>query len=77
MKMPLYQRVGDPSRRRLSEGDPGTYRRRAVIEDDEAGMGSYDRFKELFDTYSKQAGKEQYLIPYFISAHPGRVMKIW
>jgi hypothetical protein len=36
------------------------------------GMGSYDRFKELFDTYSKQAGKEQYLIPYFISAHPAR-----
>lgn len=35
------------------------------------GMGSYYRFKELFDTYSKQAGKEQYLIPYFISAHPG------
>ncbi len=34
------------------------------------GMGSYDRFKELFDLYSKQAGKEQYLIPYFISAHP-------
>ena len=35
------------------------------------GMGSYDRFKQLFDTYSKHAGKEQYLIPYFISAHPG------
>jgi uncharacterized radical SAM protein YgiQ len=35
------------------------------------GMGSYQRFKELFDSYSKQAGKEQYLIPYFISAHPG------
>ena len=35
------------------------------------GMGSYDRFKQLFDTYSKQAGKEQYLIPYFIAAHPG------
>ncbi|MBS0849241.1 YgiQ family radical SAM protein [Citrobacter sp. JGM124] len=35
------------------------------------GMGSYERFKELFDTYSRQAGKEQYLIPYFISAHPG------
>lgn len=35
------------------------------------GMASYYRFKELFDTYSKQAGKEQYLIPYFISAHPG------
>ncbi|MBK4714434.1 MULTISPECIES: YgiQ family radical SAM protein [Tenebrionibacter/Tenebrionicola group] len=35
------------------------------------GMDSYQRFKELFDTWSKQAGKEQYLIPYFISAHPG------
>lgn len=36
------------------------------------GMSSYHRFKELFDTYSRQAGKEQYLIPYFISAHPGK-----
>ncbi|MGL4204580.1 MAG: YgiQ family radical SAM protein [Aeromonadaceae bacterium] len=35
------------------------------------GMGSYYRFKELFDQYSKEAGKEQFLIPYFISAHPG------
>lgn len=35
------------------------------------GMGAYDRFKELFERYSKQAGKEQYLIPYFIAAHPG------
>ena len=35
------------------------------------GMGSYYRFKELFDKYSKEAGKVQYLIPYFISAHPG------
>ncbi|QYK07233.1 YgiQ family radical SAM protein [Shewanella zhangzhouensis] len=35
------------------------------------GMGTYDKFKELFDQYSKEAGKEQYLIPYFISAHPG------
>jgi uncharacterized radical SAM protein YgiQ len=35
------------------------------------GMGSYDRFKTLFDKYSKAAGKEQYLIPYFIAAHPG------
>ncbi|MGB6187279.1 MAG: YgiQ family radical SAM protein [Aeromonas molluscorum] len=35
------------------------------------GMGSYYQFKELFDKYSKEAGKEQYLIPYFISAHPG------
>jgi len=35
------------------------------------GVGTYDRFKELFDRYSKAAGKEQYLIPYFIAAHPG------
>ncbi|HMI36980.1 MAG TPA: YgiQ family radical SAM protein [Steroidobacteraceae bacterium] len=35
------------------------------------GVGSYERFKELFDKYSRQAGKEQYLIPYFIAAHPG------
>jgi uncharacterized radical SAM protein YgiQ len=35
------------------------------------GTGAYDRFKALFDKYSKEAGKEQYLIPYFIAAHPG------
>lgn len=35
------------------------------------GMGSYDKFKSMFDKYSKEAGKEQYLIPYFIAAHPG------
>ncbi len=35
------------------------------------GIGAYDRFKELFDRFSREAGKEQYLIPYFIAAHPG------
>ena len=35
------------------------------------GVGAYYKFKELFDRYSKAAGKEQYLIPYFIAAHPG------
>ena len=35
------------------------------------GIGAYYRFKELFDRYSREAGKEQYLIPYFIAAHPG------
>jgi uncharacterized radical SAM protein YgiQ len=35
------------------------------------GMGAYEQFKELFERYSKEAGKEQYLIPYFIAAHPG------
>jgi len=35
------------------------------------GIGSYDQFKSMFEKYSKEAGKEQYLIPYFIAAHPG------
>jgi len=35
------------------------------------GIGTYDRFKQLFERYSAEAGKEQYLIPYFIAAHPG------
>nr|WP_235953344.1 YgiQ family radical SAM protein [Noviherbaspirillum galbum] len=35
------------------------------------GMGAYDEFKKLFEKYSREAGKEQYLIPYFIAAHPG------
>jgi uncharacterized radical SAM protein YgiQ len=35
------------------------------------GIGTYDKFKALFDKFTKQAGKEQYLIPYFIAAHPG------
>jgi uncharacterized radical SAM protein YgiQ len=39
------------------------------------GVGAYHKFKELFDKYSKLAGKEQYLIPYFIAAHPGTTDK--
>ena len=35
------------------------------------GVAAYDRFKALFERYSREAGKEQYLIPYFIAAHPG------
>jgi uncharacterized radical SAM protein YgiQ len=35
------------------------------------GIGAYDRFKQLFDQAAKQAGKEYFLIPYFIAAHPG------
>ncbi len=35
------------------------------------GIGAYNEFKQLFEKYSAEAGKEQYLIPYFISAHPG------
>ena len=35
------------------------------------GISAYDEFKVMFDKFSKEAGKEQYLIPYFIAAHPG------
>ncbi len=35
------------------------------------GIGTYDRFKKMFDKFSADAGKKQYLIPYFIAAHPG------
>lgn len=35
------------------------------------GMGTYHRFKEMFEKFSAEAGKKQYLIPYFIAAHPG------
>jgi len=35
------------------------------------GIGTYDRFKQMFEKYSEEAGKKQYLIPYFIAAHPG------
>jgi uncharacterized radical SAM protein YgiQ len=35
------------------------------------GIGSYDKFKALFEKFSDEAGKKQYLIPYFIAAHPG------
>lgn len=35
------------------------------------GIGAYDEFKRLFEKYSREAGKQQFLIPYFISAHPG------
>jgi hypothetical protein len=35
------------------------------------GIGNYDRFKTLFEKFSAEAGKKQFLIPYFIAAHPG------
>jgi uncharacterized radical SAM protein YgiQ len=35
------------------------------------GIGTYDKFKTLFDKFSEEAGKKQFLIPYFIAAHPG------
>ncbi len=35
------------------------------------GIGSYDKFKQMFDKYSAEVGKKQFLVPYFIAAHPG------
>ncbi len=35
------------------------------------GIGAYERFKAMFEKFSREAGKKQYLIPYFIAAHPG------
>jgi uncharacterized radical SAM protein YgiQ len=35
------------------------------------GISAYDEFKKMFDHFSAKAGKKQYLIPYFIAAHPG------
>ncbi len=35
------------------------------------GINSFYRFREMFDRFSRKANKEQYLIPYFIAAHPG------
>jgi uncharacterized radical SAM protein YgiQ len=35
------------------------------------GIATYEKFRQLFDRHSRDAGKEQYLIPYFMAAHPG------
>lgn len=35
------------------------------------GIGTYETFKKMFERFTKEAGKEQYLVPYFIAAHPG------
>lgn len=35
------------------------------------GMDTYYEFERMFNKFSKEAGKKQYLIPYFIAGHPG------
>ena len=42
-----------------------------LLSSKQQALGSYQAFKKMFEKYSKQAGKKQYLIPYFIAAHPG------
>lgn len=39
------------------------------------GAEVFDRFRELFREFSATAGKEQYIIPYFIAAHPGTTIE--
>jgi len=34
-------------------------------------IGDFERFGDAFTAASRRAGKEQYLVPYFISGHPG------
>lgn len=36
---------------------------------------SYERFAESFTKASDKAGKEQYLVPYFIASHPGSAVE--
>lgn len=38
------------------------------------GVESYERFAETFRCASEAAGKDQYLVPYFISGHPGSTL---
>ena len=35
------------------------------------GAESYERFAEMFDCASQKSGKNQHLVPYYISGHPG------
>lgn len=37
--------------------------------------GEFDAFKEIFDRVNRQSGKEQYMVPYFISNFPGSTAK--
>ena len=39
------------------------------------GIEEFDRFAERFAEVSRCAGKEQYLVPYFIASHPGSDLK--
>lgn len=38
------------------------------------GKATYEKFRDLYFKENKKAGKEQYLIPYFISSHPGATL---
>ena len=38
-------------------------------------FGVYQKFREKYFALSKRAGKEQYLVPYLMSSHPGSTLK--
>jgi uncharacterized radical SAM protein YgiQ len=38
------------------------------------GAESYERFAEMFACASEKSGKDQHLVPYYISGHPGSTM---
>jgi radical SAM superfamily enzyme YgiQ (UPF0313 family) len=38
-------------------------------------VAGFEKLRKDFARYSKEAGKEQYLVPYFISSHPGCELK--
>ncbi len=38
-------------------------------------IGAYERFSKKFYELTRKAGKEQYLVPYLMSSHPGSTMK--
>ena len=35
----------------------------------------FEKFKDMFYKFTKEAGKEQYLVPYLISSHPGSTVE--
>ena len=35
----------------------------------------YEEFVKVFNRYSKECGKEQYVLPYLMSSHPGSTLK--
>ncbi|MEZ4336456.1 MAG: YgiQ family radical SAM protein [Sandaracinaceae bacterium] len=39
------------------------------------GAESYERFADMFACASQEAGKEQHLVPYYISGHPGSTLE--
>jgi hypothetical protein len=68
----LHQGAGHPPRRRLPEDRARAHRGGPALQDDEAGHGRLRPLQgAVRQVFGKEAGKKQYLIPYFIAAHPG------